>query len=332
MSNLDSISLTSSELGYLWTGFSINELSRWFLIIFHEQAKDDDVKNIYANALEIADKLLVGREKLLSKEGYPLPIGFSETDIKKNAPTLFTDRFLLTYMLIGSQLGLEFHTRALGFSTREDVRNYLSECLEDAVQLNGKVIDLMLNKGIYWRTPSLPAPKSNEKIQKSSYLDGWLGDTRPMNSMEIANLYVVIELLIMIETICIGFAQMSEEKNMTELFLSGGTLAKNQYHSLYELLTKDGLPIPPSYTSEMTDSNTRVFSDRIMVSHLAGLIGSLISQYGFALGSVMKHDLLATYTSLISKAGAFAEKLTRILIDKEWLEKVPGAISRKDID
>lgn len=330
MSNPESIALTSSELGYLWTGFSINEMSKWFLITFREHAKDQDVKSVYAFALQIADKLLEGRKKILSNESYPLPIGFSEKDIDYTTPPLFTDRFLLSYLLNGSRLGLEFHTRALALSTRVDVRHYHIECMNDAIQLNEKVVDLMLNKGVYWRSPSLPAPTVHEKIQKPSYLDGWFSDTRPINSMELANLYLNIELLIMIETICIGFAQSTKKKGIAELLLQGSTLAQDQYHSLYEHLTIDGLPIPPSYTAEMTDSKKWVFSDRMMLCHLAGLYGSLISQYGFALGAVMKHDLLMTYTTLLSKAGAFAEKITKYLIKKEWLEKVPGAISRKD--
>jgi hypothetical protein len=329
MSNPKSIALTSSELGYLWTGFSINEMAKWYLISFYEQAKDQDVKNIYQFALEINIELLNGRKKLLTAEGYPLPVGFNEADINKSVPALFSDRFLLCYLLKGSRLGLEFHMRAFTFSTREDVRQYHNECVNNSRKLDEKVVTLMLNKGMYWRTPTLPAPTAHEKIQKSSYLDGWIGDTRPLNSMEIANLYANIELLIMIETLCIGFAQSTEKEEFVDLFQKGGTLAKNQYCSLLEHITMDGLPIPPSYSAEMTDSTKRIFSDRIMVTHMAGLYGSLISQYGFALGSVMKHDLLTTYTSLISKAGAFSEKITRFLIDKEWLEKVPGAVSRK---
>ncbi|WP_147535249.1 DUF3231 family protein [Bacillus marasmi] len=329
MKNQNNIALTSSELGYLWTGYSINEMSVWYLTIFSEHANDNDIKELFNFAIGIARKLLAKRGEILSQEGYPLPKGFSETDINPTAPLIFTDRFLLSYLLIGARLGLEFHVRSLAYATREDVRKYHSGCVDDAIQLNDRVVELMLNKGVYWRQPTLPAPTAHEKIQKTSYLDGWIGDTRPLNSLEIANLYSILELLLMIETICTGFAQTTSTTDIEEVFLKGGNLAKNQYHALYDLLSNDNLPIPPSHTAELTDSKVRIFSDRIMVCHLAGLFGSLLSQYGFALGSVMKHDLLTTYTALISKAGSFAEKITRLLINKEWLEKVPGAISRE---
>jgi Protein of unknown function (DUF3231) len=145
----------------------------------------------------------------------------------------------------------------------------------------------------------------------------------------MGNLYSILNLLIMMETLFMGFAQSSNHEEITELFHEGVKVVKKQYNVLAELLKEEYLPIPPTYTAEITESQKRVFSNRIMVSHMAGLFGSLVSQYGFSLGSVMKHDLLAAYTIQIGKAGVFSEKVTKFLIEREWLEKVPGAISRK---
>jgi hypothetical protein len=147
--------------------------------------------------------------------------------------------------------------------------------------------------------------------------------------MEMANLYSILNLLIMMETLFTGFAQTSALEEITDLFHEGVKLVKKQYNLLAEFLKDQELPVPPTYTAEVTDSKKRVFSDRIMISHMAGLFGSLVSQYGFSLGSVMKHDLLAAYTTQIGKAGVFSEKVTKFLIEREWLEKVPGAISRR---
>lgn len=52
-------------------------------------------------------------------------------------------------------------------------------------------------------------------------------------------------------------------------------------------------------------------------------------QYSFALGTIMNHELLASYSAQISIAGAFSEKITRFLIDRKWLEKGPGTYPRK---
>lgn len=329
MSSQDSIPLTSSELGYLWTGYSINEISMWFLKVFREQASDEDIKNIFSLAIGNAKKIVTRREELLSKEGYPIPVGFSEKDIHLESAPLFKDRFLITYLRIGTSLGLEFHSKGLSLASRDDLHKYYSECLTSSMQMNDSVVKLLLAKGLYWRTPTLPAATTPEYIQKTNYLSGWLGDTRPMNSMEMANLYFILDLTMMIEALCVGFAQTTDSEEIAQLFQKGMTLAKKQYEALAELLNKDDLPIPPHYLAEVTDSKERILSDRIMLTHLAGFLGSLITQYGFSLGSVMKHDLVTTYTTHIGKLGAFSEKLSRFLIEKEWLEKVPGAISSR---
>jgi hypothetical protein len=329
MSNLNSIPLTSSELGYLWTGYSINEMSTWYLSIFQEQANDEEIKSLYRFALKNTKDMLTTRKEILTNDGFPTPVGFSKTDIQESSPPLFSDRFMLYYLQTAAQLGLEFHSRSLGLATRDDVRKYNKDCLTSAFQLNERVVGLLLNKGIYWRTPPLPTPSKPEEIQRTSYLNGWFGVTRPMNSMEMANLYSILNLLIMMETLFIGFAQTSTHEEIIELFHDGVKVVKKHYHLLAEMLQEDELPVPPTYSAELTDSKTRVFSDRIMVSHMAGLFGSLVSQYGFSLGSVMKHDLLAAYTTQIGRAGIFSEKVTKFLIEKEWLEKVPEAISRK---
>jgi hypothetical protein len=328
MSNHESIPLTSSELGYLWTGYAINDMSKWFLTVFRDQTQDDEVINVHTYALQITNKILSNREKFLTSDGYPLPIGFSDLDITEGLPPLFSDRFILSYLHVGVRLGLEFHTRSLATATRQDLRHYHFDCLSSAYELHDKVVNILLEKGLYFRTPHLPSPVYQEYIQKGSYLQGWLGDTRPINSIEIANLYLIIELLFMIETLCIGFAQTTESEEMGELFLKGCDVIKDQYNELEDILKKTDLPVPPSLIGEISSSKEKLFSDRIMTCHLAGLFGSLLSQCGFSIGCTMKHDVVATYLSIITKAGAFSEKITRFLINKEWLEKVPGAISR----
>lgn len=324
----NSISLTASELGYLWTGYSINEMSKWYLKVFMEHARDEEIKDLYSFALENTKKMLTGRKNILSNENYPIPIGFSENDIEINSSPLFSDRFLLYYLHVATHLGLEFHSRALSVSARADVRKYNIDCLDSAIQLNEKVINLLLNKGLFWRPPTLPPPIVPEKIQKKSYLKGWLGDNRPLNSIEIANHYLLLDLLIIMETLFTGFEQTSNSEDVVKLLSEGITTVKNQYNVLAKLLDKDELPIPPCYSADVTDNRNRIFSNQIILSHTAGLYGSLLSQFGFAIGSVMRHDLVAAYSMLVSEAGIFTEKVTKFLIDKGWLEKVPGAFER----
>ena len=329
MSHNEAIPITSSELGYLWTGYSINEMAKWYLTTFAEHAKDPEIKAVVVLALDISNDILGKRSTFLPKEGYPLPFGFNQEDIDMNASPLFTDRFLSFYLLVSSRLGLAFHSKSLALSTREDIRAHHFYCLQVTFQLFTKVSDTALNKGLYWRTPTLPAPSHPEKIQKVSYLNGWFEDTRPLNSIEMGNLYSILDLLIVINTICTGFAQTTTSNDLKNLFIEGSEIAQGQFNELAETLKKDDLPLPPTFSTEITTSNNRVFSDRIMLCHVVGLFGSLISTSGFSLGAVMKHNLVGIYSKLIADSGKYSEKITKILIEKEWLEKVPGAISRE---
>ncbi|WP_078549471.1 DUF3231 family protein [Litchfieldia alkalitelluris] len=331
MNNHHTVSLTTSELGYLWTGLSINDMSKWYLTAFFQFTQDQEIKDLYSFALKITNELISKRNEILTNEGYPVPVGFSEKEIKECSSPLFSNRFLLKYLHTGACLGLEFHSKSFALSTREDVRQYNIDCLTSSIKLNDKVVDLLLNKGIYWRTPSLPTPHVPEYIQKSSYLNSLLGDTRPLNSMELANLYQIIDLLIIMEALFIGFEQISELEETRELFREGTTSIRNQYETLADILKENELPIPPSYSAEVLESKEKIFSEQIMVSHLAGLYGSLISQYGFSIGSVMRHDLVKVYTQHIVKAGVMSERITRFLIKQQWIEKVPGAILRDNL-
>jgi hypothetical protein len=308
MTKPESIPLTSSELGYLWTGYAINEMSTWFLTVFGEQAIDEQVRNLYTCALQDSRKIVAERKQILGKEGFSIPSGFSEKDIRKNAPSLFTDRFLLSYLHVAVTFGLEFHSRALGLSTRTDIRDSNRECLHSSIQLNEKVIELLLNKGLYWRTPSLPPQNNPEKIQKESYLNGWLGDKRPINSIEMANLYFIIDILNMMETLLIGFAQITSSEDVKDLIQKGIDSVKKQFNALVEIVKEDNLPFPSGFSMEVTVSKEKIFSDRILVTHLSGLMGSLLSQYGYSLGSSMKHDLVKAYTTQLKLKLALSQR------------------------
>jgi hypothetical protein len=328
MSNKEQIPLTASELGYLWTGYSINEMSKWFLTTFAEHTKDEEMKSLFEMALKSNAGIVEGRGELLRQAEYPVPIGFSKSDIDVDSPALFSESFMLYYLHVGIRLGLEFHSRSLALMAREDIRKICGTSLRSTIELNEEIVKVLLEKGLFRRTPHLPEPTAAEYIQKTSYLNGWFGDHRPINSMELANLYHILDLLLIMETLSLGFAQSTDSEDVSEILNKAVDVIRSQFQALAELLDNEKLPIPPSYVAEITNSNQRVFSDRIMVTHITGLFGSLLSQYGFALGAVMKNNLVAIYTAQISKAGSYCEKITQFLIDKKWLEKVPGATPR----
>ncbi len=320
--------MTVTELGYLWAGLSINDLSARILPTFAKQVRDEELRALYSLAQQTAENLIDSRRAILQAAEYPAPSGFTAADAYADAPRLFTDRFLIDYLRIGAQLGVIFHARSLSLAVRADIRRHTDECVQTSSVLLQRIMDAMLEKGLFWRTPSLPALESPERIRKPSFLNGWFGDKRSLNSMELANLYESLEYLGITEALCLGFAQTAESDEIRRFMKDGREIAHELMGKLGEYLDKEQLPLPPGYAAEVTDATRPVFSDRLAACHIAGMFGAVITQFGRSLGSVMRNDIAAGYLAAITRAGAYTESLTKELIAREWLAKPPGAIER----
>ena len=56
------------------------------------------------------------------------------------------------------------------------------------MELHNRIVELMLQKGIYSKPPRINTPKQVDFVHDSSYLTGWFGDKRPLNAIEISGL------------------------------------------------------------------------------------------------------------------------------------------------
>ncbi|MCI3927069.1 DUF3231 family protein [Paenibacillus sp. TRM 82003] len=320
---------TVLELGYLWVGLSINNMMEKILLLFRRHADDQRIEETYAFAARTTTEMIARRRTIMTSMNYYPPTGFGESDINVDAPKLFTDRFLMYYLLVGAKLGIPFHARAYAATTRPDLMEYMEDCLTMAAELHRRVTETMIAKNMYWTPPPLPAADASERIQKTGYLSGWFGDKRPFNSIEIANMYEIIETLDMLHTLTLGFAQTAQTEETLVLLRRGSELARSMSRRVRGWLDEELLSLPPDLIGEVSESRTPVFSERLMVCHLAGLYGSLLTILGFSLGSGMRHDLITRFSELTAEAGLFAEKVTRFLIDREWLDKPPGSVDRE---
>ncbi|WP_426451398.1 DUF3231 family protein [Paenibacillus sp. S-38] len=321
--------LTSSEIGYLSTGYMIDDMSQCVLSAFEQQAVDPEVLRSIAHALNLARSNNRERAALLSGEQCALPRGFVESESAASRPALFEERFFLFYLLQGARMGLHFYAESLSVSVREDFRCFSADSLAAASRLYEETLELLLSKGLYTRPPVIPVPDEPEHIQKPSFLQGGFGDTRPLHSMEIANVYKGMELAGLIQALCTAFAQTIQRKDLQTLCVRGTQTAEEHLERLGRLLEQDDLPRAPSLMSDVRDSQSPLFSDRLMLCHISGLFGSLITHYGQALGSAMKHDVVAAFLALIAGAGNYTEDVTEALIRNEWLEKTPRALDRE---
>ena len=82
----------------------------------------------------------------------------------------------------------------------------------------------------------------------------WFGDKRPMLAGEITHVFATIFANIVRRTISTGFGQTSKEKRNSKYFFQGKDISSEQISELTSILTDEGIPIPSTSDSFVTDS------------------------------------------------------------------------------
>lgn len=236
------VSLTSAELANLWSQYMNDTLA---ICIFNHSinnVKDEDIKGIIEFALSIAESHVVRIKEFLNQAEFPIPKGFTiEEDVNPAAPPLFTDIFMLDYVHVMTLHGLTGYAGAVGTSTRSDQIEYFIQCNKETMELFDRVVQLMLNKGVYSRAPRLNSPSLIDFVDKQSYLTGWLGKKRPLNAMEISGLSFNMKktaVKVVLET---GFSQVCKTKEVQKYFLKGKDICKKHFATFGAILTKENL-------------------------------------------------------------------------------------------
>ena len=121
----------------------------------------------------------------IENEGFPVPIGFTESDLFKGKQRLFTDIFCLNYLHIMTLHGLLGHSTSLGVSVRKDLRDFYDSCDNDGKRMYHQTIDLLLEKGSFQRDPLFYPAKSPEYVSSQDFTDGFFGKGRTLAATEI---------------------------------------------------------------------------------------------------------------------------------------------------
>jgi hypothetical protein len=267
--------------------------------------------------------------EILNKENYPIPVGFTDKDVKLEAPRLFSDNLYLHYILSMSQGGLTAYSLALSLSSREDMIQFYSECLTETTELHNRAKKLALDKGLYIRPPYLPTPDQVDFVKRQNFLVGWFGDRRPLLGVEIALLVYNANKNAIGEAWLTGFSQVAQSKDVRGYFERGRDLARKHHEVFESLLREDDLSGTINYTSEVTDSTVTPFSDKLMMYHTSFQAAPLIGQYGISIASSPRRDLSTHYSRLLAEVGLFAEDGANIMIDNGWMEQPPKSADRE---
>jgi hypothetical protein len=326
------VELTSAEIANLWSQYMNDSMSICILTHSIKRAKDKEIKEVLEFALSIAESHINKLTQIFKQENFPVPKGFSiEDDVNLDAPSLFTDTFMMVYMHVMTLLGLTGYAGAVSTSARSDQIAYFVQCNKETMELYERIATLMQIKGIYSKPPRINTPSKVNYVDNQQYLTGWFGKKRPLSVVEISGVSFNMVKIIVKVVLEIGFGQVSQSKDVRKYFQRGKTLCEKQFNLLSSVLTKDELASPASWVSEVTSSTISPFSDKLMLNHIVILISAAVGYYGAGASVSQRRDLALHYFDLMTEVSLYAEDGAQLLIKYGWLEQPPLADDRESI-
>ncbi|WP_078431060.1 DUF3231 family protein [Metabacillus halosaccharovorans] len=327
----DQLKLTSSEIGSLWgeyvNGTMTDVVNKYMFSIL----EDVQIKAIFAEAIEIFKRQKEQISSMLKNEGFPIPIGFSESDLFKGKQRLFTDIFCLNYLHIMTLHGLLGHSTSLGVSVRKDLRFLYDSFNNDAKNMYHQTVELLLEKGNFQRDPLFYPAENPEYISNKDFTDGFFGKGRKLAATEIISISFNLKKSIMAKTLSIAFSQVAQEKEVRKFLSDSEKTADGQIKTLAKIMQADNLPVPKSWETEVTTSTESPLSDKLMLYHIGFLFQAAQNYHGAGLASAMRTDLVTAYEGTILKNLMVTKKWFNLMVKNKWLEQPPLAPNRNKI-
>ncbi|MGV3464595.1 MAG: DUF3231 family protein [Heyndrickxia sp.] len=320
--------LTSAEIGGLWSTYMNSSMEWCLLTYFLHHIKDSEIKAILEQALAFSNKRLEFIKELFSSENIPIPEGYTEKDINLEAPPLFYDPFALTLVYSVSKMDLILYSFITTDICRLDLQEFFTTIVKENTDLYKASTTLLLSKGLYDRPPMIPYPSKVEYIQKESYINGFIGKKRPLNVIEITEIFSNIERNYFAILLCTGLLQVIKDPEIKEYLKKGKEISEKQINLFNEVLKKEELLGIVPVNMEVTESTASPFSDKLVMTLFAALNAIDVTLIGHALSLSFRTDLSAHYSKFIGEIMLYSKKGFDILVDRKWLEKPPEAPDR----
>lgn len=325
------VRLSSAEIGGLWSTYIQETMSVCLLKYFLHHLKDEEIRPLLEKAIHNSDTHIQQIDKIFSIEGIPIPKGFSDEDVNLSAPPLFYDPFSLSFIYSMARMGMVNFAFITSNIARSDTLDFFTNATKQSIELYKESTTLMLSKGIYDRPPMISYPKKVEYIQKQSYVTEVLGQKRPLNAVELTELFFNIERNYFAIILCLALLQVVKDKEIENYIKDGKDICEKQIKVFNELLMKEDLLGIVPVSMEVTDSTISPFSDKLIIA-LFDLLNAIdVTFIGHALSASLRVDLAAHYSKLITEILLYAEKGFSIMVKRGWLEEPPHALNRKEL-
>ncbi|ESU34483.1 hypothetical protein G3A_00825 [Bacillus sp. 17376] len=324
------VDLTSTEVSNIWSSYLKSSMELRFFQYFYATTEDSDVKNIVEKLMGFSQQSLEDLKRIFTKENMTFPLGFTEKDVRLDADKVFSDIFTLYICHDITMLSLSTYPSALPDCPRKDVRNYFQNAIEFTLQIQNEIIDLMLSKGVFLKSPQVAMDHTVDLVDEMKYLNGLFGGSRPVNAAEIANLSRVIHRARFSKMVLVTFSKLSSHKDVKQHFSKGRDALEKVLDSLEEVFEKENIPYSASGDFNIFDARHSPFSDKLMLFFVNTCIGmfcfTMINQ---ALTSSLRTDIVTKFTMISTQMKKYYGKGLLLTITEKWLEQPPQAFDRK---
>lgn len=330
--NLSNIMPTSSEINYLWITYLAESMSVTMLKHMVAKSKDPDFHDILQLALDVASQNIIAIEQIFNSIHHPVPVGFGEKDVDVNAPELFTEEFSVKYTKFMARYILVNNNLAFSDSSRTDIKDLFSGAIDKYKNVIQKADQILLSKGIFSKSPYIKLPDQVEYVHDKSYYGSFFGKSdRPLNVVEISNIFNIIDFKIAMRTLKQGLAQVTKLDQVRNHLKRGVKMADKQLEVLGSLLEQENLPKPEILNDLVTNSIQPPYSDRLIMFHTSIAMARIILSYGIGLTNNARKDIVADFMRLMVEILEFSKDGVDIMIKNGWLEQVPQTVNREKL-
>lgn len=326
------INLTSSEIASLWGWYMNESMSKIVLSFMLKHVEDIEIRPVIQSALDISTNHIKKLNSIFKNEDYAVPNGFSDKDVNKEAPWLFTDTFCLNYVNHMSRIGMLTYSGFLSMSYKKNLRDNFIQAINETMSLYDQTMDIALSKGIIAKHPYIEVPKETDYVKSKEYLSGLnpFNEKRPLNSVEISYLYSNILTNSIGSKLCLAFAQTSPSKEIQDFMLRGKDISQKHIKIFTDAMLNEDI-VSPNSDLGISNSTAETFSDKLMMFHISTITSAGIGNYATAGAASQRSDLIINYERLSLEVARLAKSGADIMIKHHWLEQPPGTKSRKKL-
>ena len=323
--------LSAPEIANLWTQYLRETMASCITKFALRHIQDQDIRSIYEHSLGTSENHINQITEIFRQFKFPIPLGFTDKDVNYEAPALFSDPLWLEYLHDMVTHGLSGFSIAFSTSIKKDIRKFYYQCNIEAMDLYDRSLELLMAKGLYTRPPVISIPEKVEFVNDTNYVKGWLGDRRPLNSIEINHTYFNLRKSILGKAVLLGFSQVESHKEVKQYMLKAIYTVQKHISIFSTILHQDDLPSPTMWDTEVTSSTISPFSDKLMMYQTGFIFNMGMAYYGVALASSLRRDLAAQCEQAVIRDIKNQDTWMEIMIRNGWFEQPPQAIDRKSL-